>query len=200
MKRRKLLQALGPSWLLLPLSIISIPGLAAPGMQEVVLGWQLTEARVVDPGVTMTLPQGTLTSRYVLEASATAADPVTPIKKGVFSFELSAFSPRQEMPGQTAGVWYVRGDWRITKSTVTGAEEEARHSPSLVNGSLSVELPLQSYQRDGTGQCPGSPAQGPARWPLGRWQRNLFRERVVRGRVADRRPDLARLEFGEVKS
>jgi hypothetical protein len=147
MKRRAVLNALGPCLILLPLSAASFAAVAAPaarvpGIQDAVLGWQLTQARVLDPGVTTIAAQGTLTSGYVLEATAKAIDPETPVQNGTFKIDLDAFSPSQDMPGQKAGTWYVRGDWQITKRGITAAEQEARHGPSFLNGSLSVELPF----------------------------------------------------------
>jgi hypothetical protein len=147
MKRRAVLKALGPCLILLPLSAASFVAVAAPaarvpGIQDAVLGWQLTQARVLNPGATTISPQGTLTSGYVLEATAKAIDPDTPVQNGTFKIDLNAFSPSQDMPGQKAGTWYVRGDWQITKRNIAAAEQDARHGPSFLNGSLSVELPF----------------------------------------------------------
>mgnify|MGYP001065216326 CR=1 FL=1 len=145
MKRRAVLRALGPCLILLPLAAASVAALAAPaarvpGIQDAARGWQLTRARVLDPGVTSIAAQGTMTSGYVLEATAKALDPNTPVQNGTFKIELNAFSPSQDMPGQKAGTWYVRGDWQIAKRGITAAEQESRHGPSFLNGSLSVEL------------------------------------------------------------
>jgi len=147
MKRRAILRALRPGLLLLPLSVASFGAVAAPvarvpAIGDAVLGWQLTQARVRKAGVTTTGPQGSLTAGYVVEATARAVNPTTPIQNGTFEIELNAFSPSRDMPGQKAGVWYVQGDWRITKRGITHAEGKARHSPSLVNGSLKVDLPF----------------------------------------------------------
>ncbi|NTV76041.1 MAG: hypothetical protein HGA66_17780 [Holophaga sp.] len=81
---------------------------------------------MLKPGATTIDAQGTMTSGYVLEATAKALNPDTPVQNGTFKIELNAFSPSQDMPGQKAGTWYVRGDWQITKRNITAAEQEAR--------------------------------------------------------------------------
>jgi hypothetical protein len=147
MKRRSMVGAMRPALLLVPLSLASLAVLAQaaprpPSIENAVLGWELTQARVVSAGTTTAVPQGVITAGYVVEANATATDEATPVQSGRFRIELTAFSPRQDMPGQKAGQWYVRGDWRISQPAASEAEEVARHRPSLVNGSLSAELPF----------------------------------------------------------
>lgn len=147
MKRRKLLQAMGCSALVLPLlaapaASVAAPPQRAPGMHDTTLGWQLTKGQVVNPGVTSTLPQGTLTTGYIVEATVQSIDQTTPVRRGTFHIELDAFSPNRDLPGQTAGLWYVRGDWHITANNASAKEKKARHSPSRVAGALSAELPF----------------------------------------------------------
>jgi hypothetical protein len=171
MKRRAVLNALGPWLILVPLSAASFAAAAAqaarvPGVQDAVLGWQLSAARVVNPGVTTVGPQGTLTSGYVLEARAKAVGPDTPVQNGTFKIELSTFSPSQDMPGQKAGTWYVRGDWRITKGNIAAAEGRSRHGPSFLNGSLSVELPFNPVTEAGPVNAAVSLPRAPQ---AGRW-------------------------------
>jgi hypothetical protein len=171
MKRRAVLRALGPCLILLPLAAASLAAVAAPaarvpGIQDALLGWQLTQARMLKPGATTIDAQGTMTSGYVLEATAKALNPDTPVQNGTFKIELNAFSPSQDMPGQKAGTWYVRGDWQITKRGITAAEQASRHGPSFLNGSLSVELPFNPVTEAGPVNAAVSLSRAPQ---AGRW-------------------------------
>jgi hypothetical protein len=52
---------------------------------------------------------------------------------------LSAFSPARDMPGQRAGVWYVRGSFTIADPGASTSVVTARHSARVVRGTLSAE-------------------------------------------------------------
>lgn len=115
---------------------------AAPPIREVTAGWELTNAVVVDPGKTMTTPQGVLTQNVTIKADAQATTGQTAVQIGTFQIKLSVFSPAADMPGQQAGMFYVKGDWSITRKVATAAELKARHSPAVVKGFLSAALPF----------------------------------------------------------
>lgn len=147
MKRRKVVGALLCGFALLPLAALPDLGQArpptrAPGIQDSVLTWELKQAKVLSRGSTTTIEQGTMTQGYVVEALAQSPQGVTPVRKAHFQVRLDAFSPKRDMPGQTAGQWYVHGDWRIVAAGASAEEAQARHSPSLINGSLLAELPF----------------------------------------------------------
>lgn len=131
--------------------------------------WQLTHARVLSPGVTTRVPVGILTDGYVVEAVATATTAETPVALGRFEISVSAFQPARDMPGQKAGVWYVRGNWAVMDEQASDEEKAARHSPSIVRGGLSAELPFNPASTTGTLDAavslPASPDGG--RWARG---------------------------------
>ncbi|MCU0836430.1 MAG: hypothetical protein MUC77_18660 [Chromatiaceae bacterium] len=132
-------------------------------------GWQLTQARVLSHGVTTRVPVGTLTEDYLVEAVATATTDGTPVPQGRFEISVSAFQPARDMPGQKAGVWYVRANWAVMDEQASEEEQAARHSPSIVRGSLSAELPFNPANTAGTMDAavrlPMSPDGG--RWSRG---------------------------------
>jgi hypothetical protein len=95
--------------------------------------WLLKDPRVVDPGQTVTSPQGVMTQGYTVEATAYA--PGTMTSEGVFRITLSAFYPREDMPGQKAGKWYILGKW-----TIMSTEEAAKGSQTRRSGGIRGEL------------------------------------------------------------
>jgi hypothetical protein len=131
-------------------------------------GWQLTQARVLSHGVTTHVPFGTLTDGYVVEAVATATTAETPVPLGRFEISVSAFQPARDMPGQKAGVWYVRGSWAVMDEQASDEEKAARHSPSIVRGGLSAELPFNPANTAGTVDAAVSLPMSP---DGGRWSR-----------------------------
>ncbi len=141
----------------------------APQGQTEAFGWQVTDAKVVSPGTTGRAPDGTLTQGYAVEAVAVATTPGTPVPRGVFQLTVTAFRPLRDLPGQKAGVWYVRGTWSVTDEQASAAELAARHSPAVVRGSLSAELTFDPAVQAGAVEAlltlPLSPDGG--RWSRG---------------------------------
>jgi hypothetical protein len=125
--------------------LVSTSALAAPLMQgsaseksEVL--WQLTETVVIDPGTTVKISEGVLTTGYTVEAVAKASSDQAPVQDGTFRLTMTVFSPDDDMPGQKAGRWYVRGLWTVVDSAAKSTDVNRRHSPDAVRGLLSTEL------------------------------------------------------------
>ncbi len=137
----------------------ALPSLLQAGSMPAV--WGLTNARVVDPGKTMILPEGTLTSGFTIEAMAIARTNA-PVSSGKFLLTLSAFLPSKDMPGQKAGRWYVRGTWSIANANA--ALGKARYRPGLVKGDLLAELTFNPATQLGAFSAqvrvPGGPING----------------------------------------
>ncbi len=111
----------------------------APVIHDETVIWELSKARVVDPGRTYAMGEGTMTEGFVIEAKAKAKhNNVVP--EGRFQLTLSAFAPNRDMPGQKAGTWYVQGKWVITKAGADPNVLKARHNPAKVEGTVSAEL------------------------------------------------------------
>ena len=130
------------------------------------IGWQLSQAEVVSEGQLAELEQGTLYTDYAIQAYAVSENNPN-FKEGYFQLTLSAFSPRQDMPGQKAGNWYIHGEWTVIDVNAPAGAAEVRHNPHVVKGTLSTELtfnPLapenQTRQFDAPMQTLVSPAGG----------------------------------------
>lgn len=101
--------------------------------------WQLTDARVLGSGKSAATEEGTLITDYLVEATATATGE-SPVKLGQFRLSLTIFSPKKDMPGQKAGLWYLRGSWSITDEKAKMEAKKSRHHEAVVRGQLSSVL------------------------------------------------------------
>lgn len=110
--------------------------------------WEISKAKVVSPGEAVELPEGTLYTDYVIEAKVKAAKGKA-MPKGDFLISVQAFSPNEDMPGQKKGLWYVKGDWQITKDGATEADLEPKHSAARLGGTLLAELPFNPATESG---------------------------------------------------
>lgn len=139
------------------------PTRTAPGIVTENIGWQLTNSRVMNPGKTATLPEGTLISGYQVEADAKGIGR-SPVAKGTFQMTASFFSPSQDMPGQQAGQWYVQGSWKITDTRLTTEQRKTRHNSGTIQGLFSAQLPFNPSAAGGMVDAlvsiPMSPAGG----------------------------------------
>ncbi len=126
-------------------------------------GWEITEARVLDPGRTSVEPEGTLTTGYTIEARARSMAGER-LPDGVFRVVVSAFLPKSDMPGQRAGVWHVNGQWTITDGRASDAEKAARHSVARLKGRIATDLVFNPAAEDGrfsaVVRLPTSPVAG----------------------------------------
>jgi len=111
--------------------------------------WRLSNARIVKPGQTMEATEGTIISGYTIRADA-QAEGSAPIPQGRFTVTLTIFSPRQDMPGQKAGFWYLRGDWSLAGLDVDPASLKKRHLRDAYHGTLVAELPFNPTVAPGT--------------------------------------------------
>ena len=53
---------------------------------------------------------------------------------------LNAFLPKQDMTGQKANWWDVRGTWRITKKDADPETLKVRHNSEVIEGFFEAEL------------------------------------------------------------
>jgi hypothetical protein len=95
----------------------------------------------VDQGKVTELPEGTLVTGYTIKGAAVPRGSA-PVKRGAITLIMSMFAPRQDLPGQKAGQWQVRGKWTITGYKASEAARKARHSPEVVKGTLTATLPF----------------------------------------------------------
>lgn len=139
----------------------------APIVNEIVI-WRLADVQVVNKGQTVVIPEGRLTAGYTIEANATSQEGDL-VPEGKFQLTLTAFSPRQDMPGQRAGRWYIHGNWTITDVNASEEEANARHSPAIIRGALLADLTFNPATDPGAftawTRLPMSPAGG--RWRKG---------------------------------
>lgn len=99
--------------------------------------WRITNSQIVAFGETEETKQGTLTTTYVVEAGATSDN--APITEALFRATVSAFSPKEKMPGQKPGVWYVKAKWEIMDKNATKEKLKEKHNESLMKGYLTAE-------------------------------------------------------------
>ena len=112
-------------------------------------GWKLTQAKVICTGKTADLDEGTLTVGYEIESGAVALDPKCPIQRGVFRISATAFCPKEDMPGQKAGVWYIRGSWTICDTDIGAQGAKTRHNSAVLRGELLCDLTFNPSQAMG---------------------------------------------------
>lgn len=111
------------------------------------IGWELKDARVVNPGASMAVPQGTLINGYTIEATATPIGDAGSVK-AKFRMTASLFSPNGTMAGQKVGHWYMTGIWTITDSKEV-IPAKVRHSPGMLSGRFLAELPFNPASASG---------------------------------------------------
>ncbi|MEW6519822.1 MAG: hypothetical protein AB1461_10450 [Thermodesulfobacteriota bacterium] len=131
--------------------------------------WQLQDAEVVSRGETLTSSTGILTKGYVVEALAVTSQGKAPVRTGRYTVDVTAFSPAKDLPGQKAGVWYVRGTWTLTDQTADEEELKAHHNPGTIKGFLDAELPFNPLTDGGAfdAQVRVPMAPGAAGWAAG---------------------------------
>jgi hypothetical protein len=118
------------------------------------VAWRLTEATVVEWGKTLTVPEGTVVSGFVVESAATSIGNGR-FRRGRFQLAGTLFSPDAESRRASARVWHVNAAWAILDPHpmpnvepegpyVAGGRLQATLSfnpldhPGLVNASLSL--------------------------------------------------------------
>lgn len=138
MRLRKLAPMVALLLLALPLFTASV--VAGPAtLVEQAVGWQITDTRVVAAGTTTQLAQGTYTENFVIEGVA-KAHIGRYLPDTIFRLTLSAFSPKNDMPGQPAGKWYVQGEWTLTARDADPQALLVRHNPYVVTGTFKTVL------------------------------------------------------------
>ncbi len=111
------------------------------------MSWALSEGKVLEMGETIALPNGTMSTGYVLEATAESTD-TSLIGKGTLRLDLTAFSPKKDSRAQKAGIWYVRGKWSLSDIDAPPVTNP-RYTPGVFGGQFQVELPFNPVERYG---------------------------------------------------
>ncbi len=105
-----------------------------------VVTWELTKSRIIDPGQTIVMEQGTLVQGFVVEAKAKTKAKSKLIPEGTFELTMDVFSPSRDLPGQKAGMHYVQGKWSVARKNISPESKNARHSVDRVNGDMQAGL------------------------------------------------------------
>jgi hypothetical protein len=98
--------------------------------------WQVQNTRVVSGGTVVSEVDGTLVAGYVIEGDAVSLEEFAPVRQGRIVLELRIYSPAQDRGAQRAGRWYISGDWSITDPSAGPPPDKARHSSSVVKGTI----------------------------------------------------------------
>jgi len=115
------------------------------------IGWKMSDAYVAHPGRTAVINEGTLQDGFVVKALVTNPDNPN-FTTGILEMQLSAFSPAQNMPGQTAGKWYIHGEWKITDANAGPEVTQYRYGPHTFKGVVNLELDYNPLTREGQPQ------------------------------------------------
>ena len=125
------------------------PGKKPPEPKSVKnVGWELHGARVVNPGQAQDTGSGVLITGYQVAAIAVPRGDHA-LFAGTFAATLSLFKPSRNLPGQTAGKWYVAGNWTITHSG-GGPKQRTWENPMMARGSMTAELSFDPRTARGT--------------------------------------------------
>jgi hypothetical protein len=138
-----------------------------PPLTQEAVAWDLANVEVVDAGQVITLDEGVMTKGYTLVARARSTGGNV-VPEGQLVLKLDAFSPFADMPGQQAGLWYIRGDWSITRKNAPPESANARHSPDVVKGKIQAELGFNPAEEAGNWSAL---ATLPMSTAAGRWGR-----------------------------
>lgn len=146
----------GRQWLRrvpLPMALIALVWLWGPIVPQLAWGgdlvWQVGEATVVSQGTAMTGPTGVFIQGVELTAKATAHGASMPFRNGLLTLSFDLFSPAQDMPGQTAGRWYLVGSWRLENTEAPQSVRQVRHNPAVLAGQLSADLDFNPLDAPG---------------------------------------------------
>ncbi len=119
-----------------------------PPFSEEIVVWEISKPVVISEGQTVETREGTLTTGYVIEAKAKAKNNNV-VPEGSIVFTFSVFTPLGDMPGQVPGIWYVHGDWVITKKNASIESAKARHSSDKAMGNIKAELAFNPLAQPG---------------------------------------------------
>lgn len=125
------------------------PARSVVPLAEDVFTWQLNDPTVVDPPEVSETDEGILVTGYAIEAAASASEDSAPLTRGKFRLALTIFRPKVDMPGQKAGVWYLRGSWTLNEESPNPKARRARHGPGILKGDLSAELSFNPLTHSG---------------------------------------------------
>lgn len=115
--------------------------MAASGVVDDFVIWQLDNIEVVNPGEEIILQEGNFTKDIVIEARASASNGRM-LPDGVFRMTFSAFTPFAEMNKQKPGYWYVQGAWSIVKEDADPDALTSQHNSDQLRGDILAEVPF----------------------------------------------------------
>jgi hypothetical protein len=142
-------EALAISLLILPWALTTVAdsnNLVDAGRM---IRWNLSHGKVVHRGRTARTCRGTLTTEYVVEATACALGDA-PIENGKFRMTLTAFSPSRGISNKVSGRWHIHGDWTITAEGTRSRTAIARRRPVVLKGDLRTHLPFNPTTSHGS--------------------------------------------------
>lgn len=111
--------------------------------------WQVDQATVVSGGNAMVGSTGSFVRGVELTATATARTASVPFRNGVLTLSFDLFRPAQDMPGQTAGRWYLVGRWRLENADAAESVRKVRHNPEVLTGQLTADLDFNPLDAPG---------------------------------------------------
>jgi len=129
--------------------ILLLHGRAAADPQPAFMEWHLSETKVISWGTVSNGAEGSMRSGIRIEGKAVTATPGAIFSEGKFSTTLNAFKPARNMGGQKAGIWYLRGEWRVTAKGTDPAILKARYNPYSISGMLTASLPYDPSSASG---------------------------------------------------
>lgn len=150
--RKTMLFVISTIVLLIATALIANTALAArPLISSGQSLFELGKFRIVDPGVTIVTEQGTFIQNVKMVADAQAKTgklklPTTLLPSAQFTMTVSAFSPKKDMPGQQAGMWYIQGEWTLTKTGTTAEVADIRNNPNEINGRIQATLKFNPFE------------------------------------------------------
>ncbi|NTU42708.1 MAG: hypothetical protein HGA78_06575 [Nitrospirales bacterium] len=138
----------------------------APVIERGMFGWQISNARIISPGTTNRTEEGSLTTDYIVEATAVAKGSGAPVQTGTFRATMSVFSPNHDMTGQKAGLWYLTGKWTISDAKADKKTLRIRHNRSVAKGMIKTSLSFNPVEQKGSFDAYANILMSPAG---GRW-------------------------------
>ena len=114
-----------------------------------IVSWQLSNARVVNPGKILAIKEGALIKDYAIVAAVRSIGSDDSAEL-IFEITLSAFSPSSDMAGHKAGIWYVLGQWTIAESNAGEKAKKISRSLQVIKGNLSAVLHFNPVTGNGS--------------------------------------------------
>lgn len=115
---------------------------AESGQPQAIIEWQLFDTKVISWGTVISATEGRMRTGIKITGKAFNETPDAIFHDGVFSITMNAFSPTEDMAGQKAGNWYLRGEWTIAATGADPTTLKSRYNPYALTGLLNTSLPF----------------------------------------------------------